>query len=376
MKARARAGAIALVTAAGAIGAVGTVAPASAQRSAPPSNPVKVITKGLDGPFGIDAIRHRSFLVAESVSGEVTRVGRHGRQARAHLRCRRGRRGRGRTAPRVTPSSAAPTRAAPPPPAASTPASSVLRSGLRGNHVKVIADLASTSSAQPRRPEAVRRRRAVRRPVQPVRDEPVALRPAGRRRRRQRRAPGQPEDRQGVDVLRPADRQGRPGAARRPDANANPGTVGCDPVPTGVEVRGTASTSARWVPRSREPDGSTSLNARTGKVLQRVWKGLDRADRHRGVADGTIYVSEVFHAAPETSSRPGFDPASVGPDHQDHARQDHPRAGDDADRVSTTGTGSSTPRPGASPLPGHPGTPGRSSGSIVARSTDPGAPAT
>ena len=78
MKARARAGAIALVTAAGAIGAVGTVAPASAQRSAPPSNPVKVITKGLDGPFGIDAIRHRGFLVAESVTGQVTRIDRTG----------------------------------------------------------------------------------------------------------------------------------------------------------------------------------------------------------------------------------------------------------------------------------------------------------
>ena len=50
----------------------------SAERAAPG---VSVVTKKLDGPFGLQkAVEHRGFLVAESVSGQLTRVFKDGRQ--------------------------------------------------------------------------------------------------------------------------------------------------------------------------------------------------------------------------------------------------------------------------------------------------------
>ena len=57
-------------------------------------------------------------------------------------------------------------------------------------------------------------------------------------------------------------------ACLQPGAQNNPGTVGCDPVPTGIAV----------------------------------------------TRSGTIYVSEVLHGAPEGDGPPppGFDPSSVG----------------------------------------------------------------
>ena len=38
----------------------------------------RVIAQGLDGPFGLAGLGHRRFVVAESVSGEVTVIGRRG----------------------------------------------------------------------------------------------------------------------------------------------------------------------------------------------------------------------------------------------------------------------------------------------------------
>ena len=71
MKARARAGAVALVTAVGTIGAL-AAAPAA---TAGGDSGVHVITRGLDGPFGLQAVHYRSgFVVAENDTGEVTRV--------------------------------------------------------------------------------------------------------------------------------------------------------------------------------------------------------------------------------------------------------------------------------------------------------------
>src|SRR5689334_23440860 len=48
-----------------------------AERKAPP--PVVVKAKGLDGPFGIAKWGPHGFVVAESVSGEVTRIDGQGR---------------------------------------------------------------------------------------------------------------------------------------------------------------------------------------------------------------------------------------------------------------------------------------------------------
>jgi hypothetical protein len=100
-------------------------------------------------------------------------------------------------------------------------------------------------------------------------------------------------------------------ACKGPNANANPGTKGCDPVPTGVTVvRGSVYVSTLGA----EAPGAGrvyKLDARTGKV-QRVWKGFTAPT---GIAvrwDGTIYLSHVLYGAPAGQPPADFDPSTVG----------------------------------------------------------------
>jgi len=100
-------------------------------------------------------------------------------------------------------------------------------------------------------------------------------------------------------------------ACLAPGAQANPGTVGCDPVPTGIAVsRGSVyvSTLGAEVPGAGRV---YKLNGRTGRV-QRVWKGLTAPTGIAVGRRGQIYVSEVQFGAPEGPPPAGFDPATVG----------------------------------------------------------------
>ena len=100
-------------------------------------------------------------------------------------------------------------------------------------------------------------------------------------------------------------------ACKGPDANANPGTKGCDPVPTGVQVLG----NSLWVSTlgAEAPNAGRiyKLDARTGKV-KGVWTNLTAPTGVAVRRDGTIYFSQVLHGAPAGDPGPGFDPADVG----------------------------------------------------------------
>ena len=93
----------------------------------------------------------------------------------------------------------------------------------------------------------------------------------------------------------------------------NPGTTGCDTVPTGLARHGGAVyVSAEGGGR---PDSARvyKIDERTGATLEE-WGGLTGAT---GVAvgdDGSVYVSEVLFGAPEGGGPPppGFDPSTVG----------------------------------------------------------------
>jgi hypothetical protein len=102
-------------------------------------------------------------------------------------------------------------------------------------------------------------------------------------------------------------------ACLQPGAQVQPGVVGCDPVPTGIAVRGRSvyvSTLGADVPGAGRV---YKLNGRTGRV-QHVWKGLDSPTGIAVSPRGTIYVSEVTYGAPSGDGPPpsDFDPASVG----------------------------------------------------------------
>ncbi len=291
----------------GTVAAVASVPPAS---TAAEPRGVSVVTKRLDGPFGIQkAIDHRGFVVAESESGQVTRVFKDGRR-RAILNGAPGVAGVAASPRYVFAVIGGPNEEGAPSGGRFGP-SRVLRMDYNGGHRKVIANLLRYE----------------------LRNNPD---------RQVQFVDGQPVDsisnpfamtwsRYGIfvadgganDVLRINRRTGKVStffvprtvkdtrACRRPNANANPGTRGCDPVPTGVAVVGKSlyvSTLGAESPRAARV---FKLNARTGKV-QRVWKGFTSLTGIAVRRDGTIYVSKVLYGLPSGPPPAGFSPADVG----------------------------------------------------------------
>jgi hypothetical protein len=98
----------------------------------------------------------------------------------------------------------------------------------------------------------------------------------------------------------------------KPESQANPGVVGCDSVPTGVDVVGNyvyVSTEGAGAPGGAKV---YKLN-RHGKVV-REWGGFTGLTGVTVTPWGTIYASEVGEGAPqgEGPPPPDFDPATVG----------------------------------------------------------------
>jgi hypothetical protein len=98
---------------------------------------------------------------------------------------------------------------------------------------------------------------------------------------------------------------------KSPDANANPGTKGCDPVPTGVQVIDGSVFVSTLGAEAPGAGRIYKLNAQTGKV-QRVWRNLTAPTGVAARHNGTIFFSQVLYNAPAGPPGPGFDPADVG----------------------------------------------------------------
>ena len=94
-------------------------------------------------------------------------------------------------------------------------------------------------------------------------------------------------------------------------AENNPGTVGCDPVPTGIAQgpRGQVyvSTLGAEVPGA----GRVYVLSSRGRVLD-VIEGLTSPTGLAVDRRGTVYVSNVGEGAPEAEPGPDFDPATIG----------------------------------------------------------------
>ncbi|MCW2785272.1 MAG: hypothetical protein JWP74_1789 [Marmoricola sp.] len=269
-----------------------------------------MVTKKLNQPFGLqNAVDHRGFVVAASEKGRVVRVLLNGHK---HVILR--------GAPGVAGVAASPTRVFAviggpnedgSPTGGKYGPSKLLRMDYRGHHVKVIADLLTYELHH--NPDGQ---------VQFVNGHPVD-------------ALSNPfamtwskrglfvADGGANDVLRVNPRTGKIStffvpptvkdvpACQGPDANSNPGTQGCDPVPTGVQVlRGSVYVSTLGA----EAPGAGriyKLNARTGKV-QHVWKGFTAPTGIAVRSNGTIYFSEVLYGAPEGPPPANFDPSTIG----------------------------------------------------------------
>jgi hypothetical protein len=307
MVSRRRATAVSLV----ALGTVAALAAApSTSTAATASGGVHVVTTGLDMPFGLQkAIDHRGFVVAESESGQVTRVFKNGHK-HAILDGVPGVAGVAASSRRVFAVIGGPNEEGAPSGGQYGP-SRVLRMDYHGGHVKVIANLLRYELKH--NPDGQ---------VQFVNGQPVD-------------ALSNPfamtwsrfglfvADGGANDVLRVNPRTGKVStffapptiknvpACQGPDANANPGTKGCDPVPTGVQVLGNSVYVSILGAEAPGAGRIYKLNARTGHV-QRVWKGFTAPTGVAVRTDGTIYFSEVLYGAPEGPPPAGFQPSDIG----------------------------------------------------------------
>ena len=294
------------VAAAIAVGAAGTLAAGqTASVAAGAGGGVRVVATGLDDPFGLSkAVEHRGMLAAESATGKVTRVFFDGRTRTIRdVPGVAGVAGGARRVFAVTGGGAPSGRFGP---------SKLVRMDYHGGRVKVIADLMEYELEN--NPDGQ---------VQFVDGEPVeAL----------SNPFGLTWSKFGVFVAdggANAVLKVHPGTGRvstffapptfkdteecqAPDANANPGTRGCDPVATGVQVR-RGSLYVSFLGGAESPGAGRvyKLDARTGEV-QRVWKGLTGPTGVTAKRDGTVFVSHVLEGAPAGPPGPDFDPTTVG----------------------------------------------------------------
>lgn len=290
------------------VAAVLVAAPSTA--SVPGGARVSVVAQGLDAPFGLQrAVNHRGLVVAESDTGKVTRIFLDGRK-RTILRGAPGVAGVAAGPHDVFAVIGGPNEEGAPSGGKYGP-SRVLRMSYGGHRVKVIANLLRYE-----------RRHNPDGQVQLVNGHPVD-------------ALSNPfamtwskyglfvADGGANDVLKVNPRTGHIStffapptvkdvpACQGPDANSNPGTKGCDPVPTGVQVVGRSVYISTL--GGEAPGGGRiyKLSARTGHV-QRVWRGLTAPTGIAVRTDGTIYVSEVLYGAPEAEPPADFDPSTIG----------------------------------------------------------------
>jgi hypothetical protein len=256
--------------------------PAMASGHHPP--PVRTITGGLDGPYGLDIVSGHA-LVAEADSGEITSVDLKSGAKHVVIAGLPGPSGVAEHGGKIYVALGGGSEEGPPPPSKYPPAA-LLVANKNGEGVHVLAALSNPFS---------------------LTDSPWGLLVA---------------DGGANDVLRVDPRTGRistyfvPPTAKTPDclvagAQANPGTVGCDPVPTGVAVQGKYVYVSTLGAEHPGASAVWKLDGRTGKVL-RVWTGFTSLTGVAVTPGGTIYASEVLFGAPEGDPPPGFDPSKVG----------------------------------------------------------------
>jgi hypothetical protein len=287
----------------------GTPAHAAAGSS---GSPVRTITSGLDGPFGLDVQSSKQALITESDTGEITSVDLRTGAQRTLISGLSGPSGVASHGGRIYVVLGGGGEGGPPPASAYPPAS-VLVANKNGMGVRVLADLMAyelkhnpdgqaqfSSSGEPFD--------ALSNPFSMISTKWGLLIADGG----------------ANDVLRVNPRTGRvstffvPPNPRTPeclapDAQANPGTVGCDPVPTGLAVRGKYVYVSTLGAEQPGAAALWKLDGRSGKVLH-VWHGFTSLTGVAVTPDGTLYASEVLFGAPqgEGPPPPGFDPSTIG----------------------------------------------------------------
>ena len=274
--------------------------------AAAPSSSYPVV-RGLDDPYGLQFTSLSTAIVAENTTGEVSRVNIDTGHSHTLISGLPAPAGVAQGGGKLFVALGGPNEQGPPPPGKYPPAS-VLVANTDGSGVRVLADLLAYELKH--NPDGQR---------QFVDGKPVD-------------ALSNPfsmaystygllvADGGGNDILRIDPATGRvstffvpptinTGACK--DRPNNPGTVGCDSVPTAISV---VNGSVYVATLGAEAPGAGRvyrLDARTGKV-QRVYKDLTSPTGLAVTTDGTLYVGQLLHGAPSGPPGPGFDPSKVG----------------------------------------------------------------
>lgn len=285
--------------------------PGGVALAATPSTDTTVV-KGLDDPWHVQFTGRNTALVAENFSGEVSRVNIKTGAVRTLISDLTGVASVtewDRHIYAVLGGGAPPESGAPAPPPSKYAPTSVIRANLDGSGVKVIANLEKYELKN--NPDGQ---------VQFVKGQPVD-------------ALSNPFDilatRQGLlvtdgganDVLKVNPKTGKVSTFFVPPtittgacagAENNPGTVGCDAVPTGITVEnGSVYVSALG---SHVPGAGRVYELSRDGEVQRVYGSLTEPTGVDVTTDSTLYISHVTYGAPagEGPPPPGFDPATVG----------------------------------------------------------------
>jgi hypothetical protein len=283
----------------------GAIATATAARPSPHAR-VTVVDGGFVSAFGLAKLGRSSLLVADADAGKVVLVGKHGGR-RTLVSGANGVSGVAAKGGKVFSVLAGPSDG-PPQMTGKYGVAKVLRTNLHTGRTTVISNLLAYELKH--NPDGQVQFNSAHQPYDAL-SNPFSM---GSYPRGLLVADGGAND-----VLRVNPRTGKvstffvpPTVQQAGCQNGNPGTTGCDSVPTGVVyAKGSVwvSTLGADVPGAGR---IYKLNPRNGHV-RRVWTGLDSPTGIAIGGRGAIFFSQVLANAPQTETPPpGFDPSSIG----------------------------------------------------------------
>jgi hypothetical protein len=285
---------------------------------------IRTVTTKLNGPFGLDVLSPHVALVAQADAGKVTAVNLKTGSRTSLITNMPGVTGVAATHGKIFALTGGPNEQGATPPS-KYPAASVLVADRNGKHVRPLADLQKYELKH--NPDRQKQFDKSGKPYDAL-SNPFSLVAT--------RWGLLVADGGANDVLRVNPRTGkvstffvppnpRTKECLKKGAQANPGTVGCDPVPTGIAVLGRHVYISTLGAEQPGAAAIYKLDGRSGKVL-RKWSGFTSLTGVAVSPRGTIFASEVLFGAPagEGPPPPGFDPSKVGRlTRIDHGRVTH-----------------------------------------------------